>query len=308
LVLPVRRDLPDDGGMTTPVVVTAATGNVGRHVVDLLLGHGVPVRAAVPAGEPVRVAPGTGGPGGTGATEVPFDFTDPGTWSTAFEGASTLFLVRPPALSRVRRDLLPAVAAARDAGVRDVVFLSLQGAEHNPVVPHHAVEEWLRGSGLGWTFVRPSFFLQNLSTTHAGDIRDRDEITVPAGDGRTAFVDARDVAAVAAAALLDPAAHRGRAWTPTGPEALRYDEVAAVLTEVLGRRIRYTRPGLPRYLRHARSRLAMPWSMALVTGAIYTAARLGRASSLTGDVRAVTGRDPVGLREFAEREQEVWQR
>jgi uncharacterized protein YbjT (DUF2867 family) len=248
-------------------------------------------------------------PPGAGAgrvEEVPFDFTDDTTWPAACDGTSTLFLVRPPALAAVRRDLLPAVAAARDAGVRHVVFLPLQGAQHNPLVTHRTVEEWLRGSGLGWTFVRPSFFLQNLSTTHAADIRERDEIVVPAGAGRTAFVDARDVAAVAAAALVDPDAHRGRAWTSTGPAALTYSEVAEVLAEVLGRPVRYSRPGLVRYLRHARSGLGMPWPMALVTGAIYTAARLGRAAALTGDVRAVTGRDPVGVREFAEREQAAW--
>ena len=58
------------------------------------------------------------------------------------------------------------------------MLLSLQGAEHNKVVPHYALEQWLRASGLGWTFVRASFFMQNLTTTHLTDIRDRDEIMV----------------------------------------------------------------------------------------------------------------------------------
>ena len=103
------------------------------------------------------------------------------------------------------------------------------------MVPHAAVETWLRGSGLDWTFVRAAFFHQNLSTTYASDIRDRDEICVPAGRGATAFVDAVDVGAVAAAALLDPAGHRCRAWTITGPEALNYAQVAAILFQILGR-------------------------------------------------------------------------
>lgn len=99
---------------------------------------------------------------------------------------------------------------------------------------------------------------------------------MPAGGGRTSFVAASDVAAVAATALLDPAAHRNRAWTPTGPAALTYAEVAAILTRVLGRPIRYTRPGAVRYVWHAQRELAMPPAMALVTTAIYTVARLGR--------------------------------
>jgi uncharacterized protein YbjT (DUF2867 family) len=148
--------------------------------------------------------------------------------------------------------------------------------------------------------------MQNLTTTHLTDVRDRDSIIVPAGDGATAFVDVRDVAAVATTALLNPERHRNMAWTPTGPEALTYAEIATMLTEVLGRPIRYPRPGLARYARHARSVLGMPWGMVAVTCAIYTVARLGRAGGLTDDVLVVTGRHPVSFREFAEREASQW--
>lgn len=157
-----------------------------------------------------------------------------------------------------------------------------------------------------WTFVRASFFHQNLSTTHAADIRDLDAIMVPAGRGATAFVDAEDVGAVAAAALLDPVGHADRAWTVTGPRALTYDEVARILTAELGRPIRYPRPGLPTYLVHARRQLGMPWGMVAVTAAIYTTARLGLAAGLTDDVSRVLGRDPIDFAEFAHRERGVW--
>ncbi|WP_433789679.1 NmrA family NAD(P)-binding protein [Actinoplanes sp. CA-252034] len=287
------------------VLVTGASGNVGRHIVDQLASTGVEVRAAghSPAQSdgvrPLGEASGS-------ADWVPFGFSEPATWEAAFAGVQTMFLLRPPAISNVKRDLLPAVAAARRAGLRHVVFLSLQGAQHNRVVPHAKVESWLRSSGLGWTFVRPSFFTQNLSTTHVADIRDRDQIIIPAGGGRTAFVDAMDVASVATAALLNPENHRGWAWTVTGPEALTYAEVADILTRVLGRSITYTRPGLLRYLRHARRALGMPRTMAVVTGTIYTTARMGFAAGLTDDVRRVTGRAPLGVEETAQRERAAW--
>jgi uncharacterized protein YbjT (DUF2867 family) len=283
------------------VVVTGATGNVGRPLVDLLLAAGAPVRAGLradpsrPSGLPADVEP------------VEFDWLDPVTWSATFAGARSLFVVRPPQLSRPRTQMLPALEAARDAGVEPVVLLSLQGAEGNRFVPHAALEEWLRGSGLAWTFVRPSFFMQNLTGTHRAEIRDLDEVVVPAGGGATAFVDTEDVAAVAAEALLHPDVHAGRAWTPTGPRALTYDEVARVLSAELGRTVRYRRPGLPRYVRHAR-RQRMPWPMVAVTCGIYTVARLGRAGGLTDDVRTVTGRDPVDLAAFVHRERSAWLR
>jgi uncharacterized protein YbjT (DUF2867 family) len=239
---------------------------------------------------------------------VRFDFTDASSWPGAFRGVEVMFLMRPPQLSNIGRDMVPALEAARAAGVGHVVLLSLQGAEHNKVVPHARIEAWLRDSGLAWTFVRPSFFMENLSTTHAPDVRDRDAIIVPAGGGRTAFVAASDIAEVAAAALLDPAGHRNRAWTPTGPAALTYDEVAAILTDVLGRPIRYTRPGVLRYLPHAIRELGMPPAMALVTTAIYTVARLGRADGLTDDVRTVTGHDPVALADWAAQHRAAWER
>lgn len=285
------------------VLVTGATGNVGRHVVPGLVRFGAPVRAATP---PSATPPSTG-PVTEGLIEqVAFDFTAPSTWDAAFAGVERMFLLRPPQLSQPGRDMVPALEAARRHGLQHVVLLSLQGAERNPVVPHAALERWLRASGLSWTFVRAAFFMQNLSTTHAADIRDRCEIVVPAGTGRTAFVDAVDVAAVATAALLDPATHAGRAWTPTGPEALSYEEVAAVLSGELGRSIRYTAPGATRYAVHARRRLEMPVPMVAVTTLIYTAARLGRAGGLTDDVRTVTGREPTRFAQFAHRERAAW--
>ena len=276
------------------ILVTGSTGNVGSAVVSELRATGANVRMAV------RV-PTPGAPGNVG-----FDFTDPQTWGPALQGVRSMFLVRPPAIGNVKRDLLPAISAAREAGVQHVVFLSLQGAEHNKVVPHATVEAWLRDSGMAWTFVRASFFHQNLSTTHASDVRDRDEILVPAGGGATAFVDAHDVGAVAAAALLNPEANANQAWTVTGPRALTYEQVAQILSAELGRPIRYGHPGVLRYARHARRALGMPWGMVAVTAAIYTTARLGLAAGLTDDVHHVLGRAPVDFTEFAHRERNLW--
>lgn len=276
-------------------LVTGPTGNVGSVVVRELLAAGGDVRAATHSGGRVP-----------GAEAVGFDFLDASTWTAAFDDVDAMFVVRPPALSRPKTQMLPALAAARDAGVRHMVFLSLQGAEKNPVVPHAAVEKWLRFSGIDWTFVRASFFHQNLSTTHLTDVRDRSTLMVPAGNGATAFVDTEDVGAVAAVALLDPAAHAEKAWTVTGGQALTYTQVAEILTLELGRTIRYASPGVTAYVAHARRALSMPWEMVAVTSAIYATARWGMADGLTADVRTVLGREPIDFAAFAHRERAVW--
>ncbi len=285
-----------------PILVTGAVGNIGRQVVTGLLDAGRAVRAAD------RDPAGVQGVFGDRVEAVRFDFTDPTTWSATFAGIEVMFLMRPPQLSNIARDMAPSLEAAKAAGIKHIVLLSLQGAEGNKVVPHAKIEAWLRDSGLAWTFVRPSFFMENLSGTHVTDIRDRDEIVVPAGKGATAFVAASDIADVAVVALVDPAEHALRAWTPTGPEALTYDQVATELSRVLGRPIRYRRPGVLRYAVHARQVLGMPWAMVGVTTAIYTVSRLGKAGGLTDDVRTVTGHEPMAFADWAQGHRDVWVR
>ena len=282
------------------ILVTGATGNIGRVVVEQLLAAGRRVRAAGRTAESVRRM------FGQRVDAVALDFTDEMTWLDAFDGVHRMFLLRPPHLGKPKKQIIPALEYARSHGVEQMVFLSLQGAEKNNVVPHAAIEAWLRTSGAAWTFVRASFFHQNLSTTHLTDIRDRDEILVPAGHGATAFVDGEDVGAVAADALLNPAAHRNTAWTVTGNEALTYEQIARILTVELGRPIQYARPGIFRYLRHARQTLGMPWGMVIVTATIYTTARFGLAGGLTDTLHQLLGRDPISFADFAHRQREIW--
>lgn len=271
------------------ILVTGYPGNVASPLVQQLLQAWAEVRLAV---RPARARGGDTFP----CPAVPFDFTDPATFAAAFAGIDSVFLLRPPQLSNARRDILPAIRAAEAAGVRHIVFLSIPGAERNPLVPHHAIEVALRASTVRCTFVRAAYFMQNLTTTHAPELL-RGEIFVPAGGGRTALVDARDVAAVAAAALLDASAD-DRAWTVTGPAALTYQECAAILTAEWSRPIRYARPGILRYCRVLRRRGVPPPVLAVTVG-IYIVARLGRAAGVTADVTIATGRPPRDFRAFA---------
>jgi len=241
--------------MFDPVLVVGALGNVGAEVVKSLLDQGQPVRAADLSEAAIRERFG-------GAVEaIPFDFTRPELYPPALVGARRMFLMRPPQISDVKRVMFPFLEAARAAGVERVAFLSLIGIEQNRRVPHYALEEWLRGSGLSWTFLRASFFMQNLSGTHRADIRDRSELYVPVGRGKTSFVDVRDLGAVAALTLAE-ARHEQKAYDLTGPEALDYYQVAEILTGVLGRRITYRDPLLPAFvLRTVRggTPLPSPW-------------------------------------------------
>lgn len=273
-----------------PVLVTGATGTVGSEVARLLEDGEWTVRAGVRDPGGVRQGP-------EGRVEyVPFDFTRPETYEPALRGVGKVFLVRPPALSNTRKYVNPVIDAAVAAGVEQVVFLSVLGAEKNPVVPHRKIEDYLRASGLAYTFLRPSFFLQNLSTVHRDDIRDRGEIFVPAGRGRTSFIDARDVAAVAAKTLTE-AGHENRAYPLTGDRSLDYGEVAEIFSDVLGKRVVYPNPSVPRFVQRMLGKGLAP-AFVLVMVGIYTTARLGIAGNVTPDTARLLGRAPISVREF----------
>ena len=291
-----------DGDGAGLALVTAATGTVGRAVVRELAAVGVPVRAASRDPERARERFETewlaDESDGDHVEYVAFDFQKPETYHPALDGASAVFLVRPPEVGRVARDVFPFVDAADRMGVEHAVVLSVLGAEKNPILPHRRIEKHVAASGMAWTFLRASFFLQNLLEVHREDVVERDRIFLPAGDGETSFVDARDVAAVAAEAFQDESL-RYRAIDVTGAEALTYREVAAVMTDVLEREIAYANPGVLEYARtEYRHGTALPF--VLVQLAVYGTARLGFAGRVTDDVERILGRDPITVREFVE--------
>jgi uncharacterized protein YbjT (DUF2867 family) len=241
---------------------------------------------------------------GVDLDSVHLDFGQPETYAAALSGVKGVFLVRPPAISDVRRYLFPFIAAAAASGVRQVAFLSLIGIEQNPRIPHYPVEQALRASGMAYTFLRCSFFMQNLSTTHREEINNRREIFIPAGSAKTSFIDVRDIAA-AAATVLSEAGHENRAYELTGGEALDYDQVAALFSQVLGVTVTYRNPSLWRYFWSALRRSRSP-IFAGVTTWLYASTRRGMAARLTGDLPALLGRPPITLRQFIEDYRAVW--
>ncbi|MBC7545367.1 MAG: SDR family oxidoreductase [Candidatus Sericytochromatia bacterium] len=282
------------------LLVIGASGNVGAEIVRLLVGQGHAVRVATrsPAGASAGFSPLI--------EPVPFDFERPETFGPALAGVDRLFLMRPPAITDTRRFIVPVIAAARDAGVHSIVFLSLLGAEKNPLVPHHRIETALVASGVPYTLLRAGFFMQNLSTTHRADIVDLDEILVPAGRGRTSFIDVRDIAAVAVKALTEPG-HTNKAYALTGDEALDYHEVAACLSTALGRPITYRQPSIFRFIARMRRR-GFPLDFIWVMAAIYTTVRLGLAASVTTDTHRLLGRPAIRMRQFVADHRDLWQR
>jgi len=271
------------------ILVLGALGNVGAEVVKALLPGQAPVRAGARAPGAIQQR------FGDAVEAVAFDFGKPETFAPVFQGVERAFIMRPPQITDINRYMIPAMQAAKAAGVQHFVFLSLIGIEHNTAVPHYKVEQYLKTSGMSCTFLRCSFFMQNLNTTHRAEIRERDEIYIPVGSVKTSFIDVRDIGAVAAAALTQPG-HANKAYDLTGAEALDYYQVAGLFTSLLGRKITYKNPSaLAFFLRQARQ---SPLMFALVTTWLYANTRGGMAAQVTGEVRRILGRDPIRMEQY----------
>ncbi len=276
------------------VLVTGASGNVGREVVRALAERGLLVRAATRAADVIPSAD----------ENVALDFEKPSTFQAAARGCEAMFLMRPPHIANVRPTLNAFIDAARTEGVRHVSFLSVTGAGTNRIVPHHAVEEHLQRSSDDFTLLRPGFFSQNIETEYRRDILESDRLYVPAGAGRVRWVDVRDIADVAAITLREPAMHRRHAYDLTGAEALGFADAAAILASVTGRAIHYDAASIYGYARHLRRR-HYPWMRVVVQTVLHVAMRRGQ-TPFDPTLGTLLGRPPRTLLQYIVEKKNVW--
>ncbi|MCA2215264.1 NAD(P)H-binding protein [Jidongwangia harbinensis] len=273
------------------ILITGATGTIGRELVRHLAAEGVPVRALTR--DPARLADRPG------VQVVPGDFADPGSLARAADGVSAVFLLSTgPGLPAHDEAM---VRAAVGAGVRRLVKLSTMVTDEPALrlaAWHRPGEAAVRESGLDWTVLRPSTFASN-ALQWAGPIRAGRPVANLSGTGTQGFVDPVDVAAVAAAALTG-GGHGGRTYTLTGPDLLTVPDQAAVLAGVLGRPVR-TEDVPPERAREYLLGGGTPpeWVDLILEGSGYVAA--GGVAVLTDDVATVLGRPPRSFREWAER-------
>lgn len=281
------------------ILVTGAVGNVGREVVHALAAKGLPLRAADLSVADIRAMHGEE------IDAALLDYESQATFGPALDGCKSLFLVRPPAISYMESTLLPFIDVALAKGVEHIVFLSVAGAATNKLVPHHAVEKHLAERDASHTLLRPGFFAQNLGAAYRSDIADEGRLFLPAGRGRVAFVDIRDVAELAAIIFEEPGAHRGAAYTCTGPEALSFEETARLMTDVIRRPIRYEAASIAGYVRHLHVR-GLPLAQIAVQTVLHVGLRFGQSEKIDPTLERLLGRRPRTLATYVRESADLW--
>jgi uncharacterized protein YbjT (DUF2867 family) len=257
-----------------PILVLGATGTTGRRLTKELRAAGAEVRAASRQGK------------------VRFDWTDPQTWEPALAGVAGMYLMAPheqPVDPRF-------VRLAVDRGVRRIVLLSSRGIEVMGDERLMAAERTVRESGAEWTIVRPDWFNQNFDEGFFQPVVLAGELALPVGDHRTAFVDADDIAAVAATALTGDG-HAGRSYEVMGPRALSFPEALKIIGRAAGRSIRYH--GTGDAYREAQAAFGFPADQTEQEIGAFAALRESGDAEPNGLVRELTGREPKDFEAYA---------
>jgi uncharacterized protein YbjT (DUF2867 family) len=276
------------------ILVTGSTGKVGRHLVDALKAKGAPFKALARTEASARAL------AAQGVEAVRGDLTDTSSLRAAFRGTEKLFLLS--SAPRFDGAEIAAIEAAKNSGVKQVVKLSAMGALADGVSPlmraHARSERALEDSGLAFTILRPTFFMQNWVAFYSHGIKAGQPVNVNAGDARLNWIDARDIAEVAAAALAGPG-HEGFVYELTGPESLSHAEVAGRLGKLLRREVAYASVPDAAAFQAMKGMGMDPW-YAYGMVALYQGVRRGGADAVTGTVELVTGHAPRTIDAFLE--------
>ena len=274
------------------ILITGATGSIGTELVKFLAGNGVPLRAMV---RDVKRADDLALPG---VELVVGDFDKPETLRTALSGIERAFLLTNSS-ERAEAQQMDFVQAARESGVAHLVKLSqIHADKESPVrfLRYHAkVEAAIRESGMAHTFLRPNLFMQGLLAFSA-TIKNQNAFYAPIGNAKVSFVDIRDIAEVAAAALTQ-AGHEDKTYDLTGPQALSHAQAAAYFSEVLGRQINFV-DVTPDAMRETLLGFRMPAWQADGLIEDYAHYRRGEAADIASGVQDAIGKAPRNFENF----------
>jgi uncharacterized protein YbjT (DUF2867 family) len=284
------------------ILVTGATGNIGLEVVHYLseLESDAQVFAAV---RDIRKAKKT-------FSNYPnlhfrqFDFEDGGSHSKALHQMDILFLLRPPHISEVEKVFQPLLRSARQHGIDKIVFLSVQGAEKSKVIPHNKIERMIEELEFNYIFVRPSYFMQNLTTTLLPEILNERSITLPSGKAKFNWVDVKNIGEATSVLITQFENYQNQAFEITGTQNKSFKYVAGLLTELTGEQIQFKSINpISFYFRKKKAGISSGFAMVMTI--LHFLPRLQAEPDISDNYQKLTGKTPTTLHEFIEREKET---
>lgn len=267
------------------VLVIGANGTIGQHTVGYLVEQSVAVKAASRSGK----AP-------AGAEGVAFDYTGKTDFDALFKDVSSVYVMVPAGYLNVQELLNPIITEAAQRKVK-VVLQTALGVDADESIPYRQVELALERSGTPYVILRPNWFADNFHTYWLHGVQ-TGTIAVPAGEGKSSFIDVRDIAASAAAALTKDQ-FNGKAFNLTGPEALSYDQAAVVLSQALGRTINYQALDDATFV-NGLVGAGVPEDYAKFLAFLFYPVRENWTADVSGAVKELTGKEPRSLATYVQ--------
>jgi uncharacterized protein YbjT (DUF2867 family) len=273
------------------ILVVGASGTVGSELSRLLAAQGEQVVKATS-----RQA--------TASDQVQLDLVSRAGLPTAFSGVDRAFFLAPPGHADQEALLAPLIDEAKSRQLRKVVLMTAMGANADENAPMRKAERRLEASGLAYNIIRPNWFMQNFNTFWLHGIQSAGQIFLPVGTAKGSFIDARDIAAVAAR-LLTSDTYANRDFDLTGPRALDHAEVAAILTQTTGKPIGFT-DITPDAMLQGLLGAGLPRDYAEFLVLILGFFKAGYAERTTDAVQQITGQAPRTIEQYAKDYRASW--
>lgn len=286
------------------ILITGATGNVGVEVIRHLYKIETPnriiagVRNVDNAKKRLIDFPNL--------DYVYFDFGNPESYDSALYGIDRVFLLRPPQLSDTDKYFKPLILKFAKHNIREIIFLSVQGAEKSKIIPHNKIERLIIENNFDFIFLRPSYFMQNLTTTLINDINLKRKIILPTGNAKFNWIDIENIGEVAAILLDKFSAYRNQSHEITGLKNLNFADVTTLINEVIENPISYRSVNPVRFF-WIKKKEGMITGMILIMILLHFLPRFQNVPKISFFYEQLTGKKPTDLKAFLEREKKQFE-
>lgn len=281
------------------ILITGATGNIGAEVTQYLkkFNKDSEIVAAVRDIDKAKLR----FDGFSDLIFRRFDFDDAETFSEVFKDIEVLFLLRQPHISEVEKYFRPLLVSAKECGINKIVFLSVQGAEKSKVIPHNKIERLIKELEFNYIFVRPGYFMQNLTTNLLKEIVDQRSITLPSGNAKFNWIDVKNIGEVSAHFLLNFDEFKNNAYDITGTENKSFSDVCQIMTKVLEEKVSFKRMN-PIHFYFKKKKEGLTGGFAMVMTILHFLPRFQSEPLISDNYSKFTSNRPTLLKDFIERE------
>ncbi len=270
--------------MNNKILILGGTGTVGAEVAKYLHKQGRDYVLGLRSSSEHQ------------ALRVELDYADEATFAPALEGVTGIFMITPGFVTGIEAAFKKLIQAAEKSAVQHIVYSSVIGADANPDGTHRQIELALEASTVPHTILRPNFYMQNFITYEADNTK-QGRIFLPTDDGKTSYIDVRDIAH-AFDAVLYQEAHHGKAYTLTGSEALNNTEIAQIFAATTGQPFENVNPSEAKYEQTLLS-YGVPQGVVEASKSLYSYIRSGYMGAVSNDFEALTGKPPIAIQTFA---------